>query len=180
MSTDDLAALVAEAENLSKRIALPGTEKKNLDRWQRRLQALREVEESVSVGDLPEDEPMAEGRLSRSQVLQLASAIRTLLQQTAGGQSLTTWGELRRRLGESVLPHLHPDDQGEVLVAVDRDAPANETLLSSLIVVGDGEIHPLYRHVAFSLGRDTPFSDAALRSEWTVDVLRLRALWKHR
>ncbi|RSN91673.1 hypothetical protein DMH26_26560 [Streptomyces sp. WAC 05379] len=180
MSTDELAALVAEAESLSERIVLPDTEKKNLDKWQRRLQALRQVEESVSVGELSEHEPTAEGRLSQSQVLQLAAAVRTLLEQTARGQSLTTWGDLRRRLGESALPHLHPDDQGEILVTVDRDTPADEPLLSSLIAVGNGEIHPLYRHVAFSLGRDVPLSDAALRSEWTVDVLRLRALWKHR
>ncbi|MEU8867610.1 hypothetical protein [Streptomyces umbrinus] len=180
LSTNALAALAAEAQALSKRVALSDAEQKDLARWQQHLRARREAEKFPSVGDLSENEPAAEGRLSRSQVPQLASAVRTLLEQTARGQSLTTWGELRRRLRESVLPHLHPDDQGEILVAVDRDTPANEPLLSSLIVVGDGEIHPLYRHVAFSLGRDVPLSDAALRSEWTVDVLRLRALWKHR
>ena len=180
LSTDALAALVAEAEALSERVTLSDGEKKDLARWQQHLQTRREVEQSASAGDSSENQPSAEGRLSRPQVLQLASAIRTLLEQAARGQSLTTWGELRRRLGESVLPRLHPDDQGEVLVAVDRDTPANEPLLSSLIVVGDDEIHPLYRHVAFSLDRDVPLSDAALRSEWTVAVLRLRTLWKHR
>ncbi|MGQ5578966.1 hypothetical protein [Streptomyces sp. ECR3.8] len=180
MSTNDLAGVLVEAEALSKRIKLPSNEQAALNTWQRRLQDRRETEKAASAIAIPEDNPLAEGRLSQSQILQLASAVRTLLEQTARGQSLTTWGELRRRLGESLLPHLHPDDQGEVLVAVDRDTPATEPLLSSLIVVGDGEIHPLYRHVAFSLERDVPLSDAALRSEWMVDVLRLRTLWKHR
>lgn len=180
MSTNDLAGVLVEAEALSKRIKLPNNEQAALNTWQRRLQDRREAEKAASAIAIPEDNSLAEGRLSQSQILQLASAVRTLLEQTARGQSLTTWGELRRRLGESVLPHLHPDDQGEVLVAVDRDTPATEPLLSSLIVAGDGEIHPLYRHVAFSLDRKVPLSDAALRSEWTVDVLRLRTLWKHR
>ncbi|MBD0843501.1 competence protein CoiA family protein [Streptomyces sp. TRM68416] len=180
MSTNDLAGVLVEAEALSKRIKLPNNEQAALNTWQRRLQDRREAEKAASAIAIPEDNSLAEGRLSQSQILQLASGVRTLLEQTARGQSLTTWGELRRRLGESVLPHLHPDDQGEVLVAVDRDTPATEPLLSSLIVAGDGEIHPLYRHVAFSLDRKVPLSDAALRSEWTVDVLRLRTLWKHR
>ncbi|MGI5357453.1 competence protein CoiA family protein [Streptomyces sp. CA-252508] len=180
MSTNDLAGVLVEAEALSKRIKLPNNEQAALNTWQRRLQDRREAEKAASAIAIPEDNSLVEGRLSQSQILQLASNVRTLLEQAARGQSLTTWGELRRRLGESVLPHLHPDDQGEVLVAVDRDTPATEPLLSSLIVVGDGEIHPLYRHVAFSLDRKVPLSDAALRSEWTVDVLRLRTLWKHR
>lgn len=179
-STDGLATLVAEAEALSERVALPDTDEQVLARWQQHLQARREAERLTSADDPSKDKPVAEGRISRSQVLVVAAAVRSLLEQTARGQSLTTWGELRRRLGESVLPHLHPDDQGEVLVAVDRDTPADEPLLSSLIVVGDGEIHALYRPVAFSLDRDVPLADAALRSEWTVDVLRLRTLWKHR
>ncbi|MEU4506931.1 competence protein CoiA family protein [Streptomyces sp. NPDC024089] len=180
MSADVLSALIAEAEALSKRVTLSDTEQKALTRARQHLQALRDAEKTTPSGDLPHSEPGAEGRLSREQVFQMASAVRAVLEQTARGQALTTWGELRRRLGEGVLPHLHPDDQGEVLVAVERDTPADEPLLSSLIVVGGGEIHPLYRHVAFSLGRDVPLSDVALRSEWTVDVLRLRALWKHR
>ncbi|MFE6091638.1 competence protein CoiA family protein [Streptomyces massasporeus] len=180
ITTDGLAALVAEAEALSERVALPNTDQKGLARWQQHLQARREAEQLTSADDPSKDKPVAEGRLSRSQVLVVAAAVRSLLEQTARSQSLTTWGDLRRRLGEDVLPRLHPDDQGEVLVAVDHATPADEPLLSSLIVVGDDEIHPLFRHVAFSLDRDVPLSDAALRSEWTVDVLRLRALWKHR
>ncbi|MBV1938743.1 hypothetical protein KUF83_19560 [Streptomyces sp. BV286] len=180
LSVDALAALATEAEALSARVTLSDTEQKDLARWQQHLKARREAERPASAGDLSANEPTSEGRLSQSQVLQLASAVRILLEQTARGQSLTTWGDLRRRLGESALPRLHPDDQGEVLVAIDHGTPADEPLLSSLIIVGDGELHPLYRHVAFSLGREVPRSDAALRSEWTVDVLRLRALWKHR
>ncbi|WPW29439.1 hypothetical protein P6B95_20020 [Streptomyces atratus] len=180
MSADVLSALMAEAEDLSKRVTLSDTEQEALTRARQHLQALRDAEKTTPSGDLPHSEPGAEGRLSREQVFQMASAVRAVLEQTARGQALTTWGELRRRLGESVLPHLHPDDQGEVLVAVELDTPADEPLLSSLIVVGGGEIHPLCRNVAFSLGRDVPLSDVALRSEWAVDVLRLRALWKHR
>ncbi|MFE9974618.1 competence protein CoiA family protein [Streptomyces hirsutus] len=180
LSTDGLAALVAEAEALSERATLSHSEQKDLAKWQQHLQTRREAERFASADEPTKDELVAEGRLSRSQILNLASVVRPLLEQTARGRSLTTWGDLRRRLGEGTLPRLHPDDQGEVLVAVDRDTPADEPLLSSLIVVGDGEVHPLYRHVAFSLDRGVPPSDAALRSEWAVDVLRLRALWKHR
>lgn len=42
-----------------------------------------------------------------------------------------TWGDLRRRMGGE-LPRLHPDDQGEVLVLVDLETPADEPLLTAL------------------------------------------------
>ncbi|MBV9024811.1 MAG: hypothetical protein JO362_13725, partial [Streptomycetaceae bacterium] len=77
-------------------------------------------------------------------------------------------------------PRLHPDDQGEVLVRVDRATPAGEPLLSALVTAADHAMHPLYRHVAFSLDRPVPLSDAELRAEWAMDVLRLHHAWRYR
>jgi len=78
------------------------------------------------------------------------------------------------------LPHLHPDDQGEVLVLADADTPMSEPLLSALVTTNNGELHPLYRHVAYSLGQELPVSQDKLRGQWQLDVLRLYGLWKHR
>lgn len=79
LSTDALAALVAEAEALSDRVTLSDGEKKDLARWQRHLQTRREAEQSASAGDPSENEHVGEARLPQSQILQLASAVRTLL-----------------------------------------------------------------------------------------------------
>lgn len=77
------------------------------------------------------------------------------------------------------LPHLRPDDQGELLVAVDRETPADEPLLSTLITSADSSLHWLYRHVHFSLGRER-IPDSELEAHWATEVLRLRQIWRHR
>ncbi|WP_331742847.1 hypothetical protein OG239_42560 (plasmid) [Streptomyces sp. NBC_00868] len=118
-------------------------------------------------------------RLSVTELERLAVAVRGVLQDTARDQSTTSWTMLRHRVGPS-LPHLHPDDQGEVLVRVDGQTPVNEPLLSTLIAVGEKVMHPLYRHVAFSLDREVPTEERHLRELWTMDVLRLHQLWRHR
>ncbi|MEU0332872.1 hypothetical protein [Streptomyces sp. NPDC006193] len=98
IGTDGLAALLAEAEALSERVTLSDSARKDLARWQHHLQARREAEQLASGNDPSKGEPIAEGRLSRSQILHLASVVRPVLKQTARGQSLTTWSDLRRRL----------------------------------------------------------------------------------
>lgn len=40
------------------------------------------------------------------------------------------------------LPHLHPNDQGQVLVLADADTPADEPLLSALFTTNNGNLHP--------------------------------------
>ncbi|WP_328723483.1 hypothetical protein OHT52_30935 [Streptomyces sp. NBC_00247] len=79
----------------------------------------------------------------------------------------------------AALPPLVADDQGELLVSVDRETPANESLLSTLIASGDTSLHWLYRHVRFSLGRDL-IPDEELESHWAAEVLRLRQVWRYR
>jgi hypothetical protein len=84
----------------------------------------------------------------------LATAAREIFADAArSGGRLLTWGDLRLRMGGG-LPYLQPDDQGELLVAVDRETPADEPLPSTLVTSTDTSLHWLYRHVRFSLGRE--------------------------
>lgn len=63
---------------------------------------------------------------------------------------------------------------------MDRTTAADEPLLSALITIGDRGIHPLYRQVAHTLGRELPLPEHGLQSRWQMDVLRLHTLWRHR
>ncbi|GAA2463360.1 hypothetical protein [Streptomyces macrosporus] len=80
---------------------------------------------------------------------------------------------------DGALPYLHPDDQRESLVAVDRDTPADEPLLSALVAGADLSPHGLYRHIRYSLGRRR-VPDASLAMHWKMDVFRLHQLWRYR
>ena len=77
------------------------------------------------------------------------------------------------------LPHLHPDDQGEVLVMVDRDTPAEEPLLSALVAGADLSPHGLYRHIRHSLGRRR-VPDSSLEMHWRMEIFQLYQVWRHR
>lgn len=182
--------------------ALPDGLQTIFDTCSRRL-AQRQSSESVVVGgsaltprptsasppsSAPVATPMApsaestsayQPRLPVAELADIARAVRTVLENVARQQSTITWSGLRQRLDRQ-LPHLHPDDQGEVLVMVDRDTPSGEPLLSALITVGDRHVHPVYRHVSYSLGRELPRPENGLESQWQMDVLRLHALWRHR
>ncbi|WP_344023587.1 hypothetical protein [Streptomyces luteireticuli] len=127
-----------------------------------------------ATGTSPETE-----RLTSEQIGELGARIKGFLAQTAMAGATITWSTIRHRLGDS-LPWLPPEDQGELLVRADEATPADEPLLSALIVVGDHVMHPLYRHVAFSLEREVPESDEELQQRWAMDVLKLHALWRHR
>ncbi|MEU0406238.1 competence protein CoiA family protein [Streptomyces griseorubiginosus] len=127
----------------------------------------------------PDDTTDHDSRPSKEKLSELAAVVRAALEDAAHGGTTTTWSAIRHRPGVD-LPHLHPDDQEEVLVLADVDTPASEPLLSALITTNSGELHPLYRHVAYSLGRDLPVSEDELHSQWQLDVLRLYGLWKHR
>ncbi|MBL3671260.1 hypothetical protein JL475_36170 [Streptomyces sp. M2CJ-2] len=88
------------------------------------------------------------------------------------------WGDLRLRAGGQ-LPSLHPDDQVALLVAVDRDTPADEPLLSTLVDNSVAAPHRLYRQVRLGLGRE-PVPDTELETHRAMEVLRLRQLWRYR
>ncbi|MEU9346446.1 competence protein CoiA family protein [Streptomyces sp. NPDC048278] len=127
----------------------------------------------------PDHETDHESRPSREKLSELAALVRAALEDAAHGGTTTTWSAIRHRPGVE-LPHLHPDDQGEILVLADADTPMSEPLLSALVTTNIGELHPLYRHVAYSLGRDLPVSQDELHAQWQLDVQRLYGLWKHR
>ncbi|OSP44593.1 hypothetical protein B7767_04140 [Streptomyces sp. 13-12-16] len=122
-----------------------------------------------------EDVPRPDDR----KLAEIAAVVRSVLEDSARARTTVTWSVIRHRLSVE-LPHLHPDDQGQVLVLADADTPADEPLLSTLVTTNNGDLHPLYRHVAYSLGRETPSRQDELHTRWQMDVLRLHSLWKHR
>ncbi|MEU9488098.1 hypothetical protein AB0D83_31445 [Streptomyces decoyicus] len=134
---------------------------------------------ATAAGPSAESTAADQPRLPETELAEIACALRKVLEDVARHQSTITWSGLRQRLDRQ-LPQLHPDDQGEVLVMVDRNTPSDEPLLSALITMGDRHIHPLYRHVGYSLGRQLPRPENGLQSQWHMDVLRLHSLWRHR
>ncbi|MFF4557894.1 hypothetical protein [Streptomyces sp. NPDC001422] len=192
-SLDDLRRALGEIGQLRRRLAEPlsSSDEGAVKRWRGRLTYRERTErkhpQQTAVAptapapgkkDARAHLPRV-GHLPLETIDKLAAAARQVLadQARAGGR-LLTWGELRHRMG-GALPHLHPDDQGELLVAVDRETPADEPLLSTLIASADISLHWLYRHVRFSLGRER-VPDTELEAHWATEVLRLRQLWRHR
>jgi hypothetical protein len=178
-SADDLASTLDEIRGLRRRLSqpLPAAEDREVKRWRRQLKDQQPVRRGQQAGGA--SEPQHNERLPIETIKRLAPGVRKILIDAArSGGRLMTWGDLRRQMGGG-LPHLHPDDQGELLVAVDRDTQADEPLLSTLIVSGDTSLHWLYRHIRFSLGRERiPTSE--LEGHWAAEVLRLRQIWRFR
>ncbi|WMX49141.1 hypothetical protein [Streptomyces roseicoloratus] len=133
---------------------------------------------SGTVPSTPAPETGEAPRPAGTKLSELAAVVRSLLEDTARNRAVLTWSAIRHRLNVE-LPHLHPDDQGQVLVLADADTPADEPLLSALVTTNQGDLHPLYRHVAYSLGRETPSGQDELHARWQLDVLRLYGIWKH-
>ncbi|CAL9541767.1 hypothetical protein SUDANB120_04260 [Streptomyces sp. enrichment culture] len=146
-----------------------------------RLAALLAVPSgSIPATSAPEAEEAEEAaRPAGPKLSELASLVRSLLEEAARNRAVLSWSAIRHRLNVE-LPHLHADDQGQVLVLADADTPADEPLLSALVTTNQGGLHPLYRHVAYSLGRETPSGQDDLHAAWQLDVLRLYGIWKHR
>ncbi|MFF3084544.1 competence protein CoiA family protein [Streptomyces nojiriensis] len=146
--------------------------------------AYRACEERLAVpsgGDASTPDPEAEDapRPDEAKLSELASVVRSLLEDTARDQATLTWSAIRHRLRVE-LPHLHADDQGQVLLLADVNTPADEPLLSALVTTNNGALHPLYRHVTLSLDREMPSQQDEFHARWQMDVLRLHGLWKHR
>ncbi|MEW2255870.1 competence protein CoiA family protein [Streptomyces sp. NPDC047869] len=187
LTTAELASALEEIDRLRRRRSkdLPKSERQALVRWHNNLRHRRQVEGSGDAG-LPIDRvthpadggDRAPGKLPMDVLRPLAVRVRAVLQDVARAGTTVTWGDLRRRLGGE-LPHLHPDDQGEILVMVDGDTPANEPLLSALVAGADLSPHGLYRHLRHSLGRER-VPDVSLEMHWRMDVFRLHQLWRHR
>lgn len=192
-SVDELAEALDEIGRLRRQLteSLPVSEDREVKRWRRRLRELRHTQHerstpatvtappSASLGQADDTADLRNAdRLPTETIDKLAVAAREILTDAARSGRLLTWRDLRQRMGGG-LPHLHPDDQGELLVAVDRETPAAEPLLSTLITSTDSSLHWLYRHVRFSLGRER-IPDSELEAHWATEVLRLRQIWRHR
>lgn len=108
----------------------------------------------------------------------LADRVRTVLQDVARAGTTITWEGLRHRVGGDTSP-LHPRHQGEILMMADRDTPADEPLLSTLVAGADLSPDGLYPHIRHSLGRKR-VPDPSIEMHWRMDVLRLHQLWRHR
>ncbi|MFE5894861.1 hypothetical protein ACFQ6E_38860 [Streptomyces sp. NPDC056462] len=118
-------------------------------------------------------------RLSEEKVAEVAGAVRGALKKAARERATTSWSRLRRQLG-SALPHLHVDDQVEVLARVDATTPADEPLLTALLATTDTSAPSLYERAAKRLGRDVARDTQVARSQWQTDVLHLHQLYRYK
>ncbi|MFE9169014.1 hypothetical protein ACFYNZ_05705 [Streptomyces kebangsaanensis] len=181
LTADELVSALEEVDRLRHRLSspLPEAEKKQLGRWRgnlrHRLQAKENNADNLST---PPEDGRTASRLDATVIRSLADRVRTVLEDAARAGTTITWGELRRRM-EGALPYLHPDDQGEILVAVDRNTPADEPLLSALVAGSDLSPHGLYRHIRYSLGRPR-VPDVSLEMHWRMEVFQVYQLWRHR
>ncbi|WP_326790469.1 hypothetical protein [Streptomyces sp. NBC_00151] len=185
---------VRELQN-SASMALPVDEEERLVRWHTHLRQRMAEEQGAPpaaashawADDAPRSDhgaranqaPPQPGRLSREAVERLAGPARDVLMDAArSGRSVLTWSDLRALMQEP-LPHLHPDDLGELLVAVDRSTPQNEPLLTTLMASAEASQHWLYPHVRHSLDRPR-IAEEELSAHWAREVLKLRQLWRYR
>ncbi|MEU5255137.1 hypothetical protein [Streptomyces longwoodensis] len=191
LAREELAASLEEISSLRRQMdrRLPVLEEVQVKRWKRQLKARTSsashraapyaADPVTAVPALKATAPSPPGRLPIETIDKLAAIAREVLKDAArSGGSLLTWGDLRLRMAGG-LPHLHRDDQGELLVAVDRDTPVGEPLLSTLVASSDASLHWLYRHVRFSLGRER-IPEPDLPAHWATEVLRLRQSWRYR
>ncbi|MEU1457233.1 hypothetical protein [Streptomyces avermitilis] len=197
MPTSEIQLVLDTVRELqdSASVSLPLDEEERLTRWSTHMrQRMAEDQGTPPPAAVParaDDEPRSDhrtsatqtppqpGRLSREAVERLAGPARDVLMDAArSGRSILTWGDLRARMKEP-LPHLHPDDMGELLVAVDRSTPQGEPLLTTLIASAEASQHWLYPHVRYSLDRPR-IAEEELTAHWAREVLKLRQLWRYR
>ncbi|WP_431969121.1 hypothetical protein [Actinacidiphila sp. bgisy160] len=113
--------------------------------------------------------------LPLGQLLEIASQVRPVLTRIARDRALVTWSDLRQRIHG--LPRLSLENQAAVLVLVDQDSDGDEPLLSALVTVGNGQMHPHFPVIVEFLGR----GDAKqVRTAWSSEVLKVRQWWRHR
>ncbi|MGD3112347.1 hypothetical protein [Streptomyces sp. YGL11-2] len=119
-------------------------------------------------------------RLPSNVVADVAAAAKGALKKTARGRATTSCSRLRTQFG-SALQALHPEDQFEVLLRVEtllrfeKQARAEEPLLSSLTAANDTCNPQLYQQLLDRLGRDR-----AEPGWWQTEALRLHQIWRHR
>ncbi|MGV9559378.1 hypothetical protein [Streptomyces sp. NPDC003522] len=187
LTTVELASALERVDELRRCFSgpLPEAEGKALGRWRRDLRRRRQAEESGDAGfpvgtttDPAEGGDRTTARLAKDAFGPFSDRVRIVLQDAARTGTTVTWGDLRRRMGNT-LPYLHPDDQKQLLVMVDHDTPAGEPPLSVLVAGADLSPHGLYPQIRQRLGRRR-VPDASLEMHWRMDVFRLHQLWRHR
>ncbi|XIG72429.1 hypothetical protein C1N81_02705 (plasmid) [Streptomyces sp. SGAir0957] len=109
---------------------------------------------------------------------EIATQLRSHLEQVAHAGATTTWPTIRRRLPG--LPRLHRDDESVVLWLVDEERRDSEPLLAALVTVGDRQMHPRFPAIAEQLGLSTGRTPAQQRAAWGYEVLRAHQHWRHR
>ncbi|TQL19500.1 hypothetical protein FBY37_1420 [Streptomyces sp. SLBN-134] len=188
--TQDLQRLLDEIGKHRDQLARPlsAVETKLVERWQSRLEDRRSVERSAEAAAASRNtsarvgriaEPSQDDRMPAERIDKLARTVRDILTELARADGTPlSWGDLRLRAGAQ-FPLLHPDDQVALLVAVDRDTPADEPLLSTLVDSSVAAPHRLYRQARVALGRE-PVPDTELETHRAMEALRLRQLWRYR
>ncbi|WP_424892167.1 hypothetical protein [Streptomyces sp. XH2] len=109
---------------------------------------------------------------------EIATQLRSFLEQVAQAGTMTSWPAIRKRL--PALPRLHRDDESVVLWLVDEERRDGEPLLAALVTVGDRQMHPRFPAIAEQLGLSTGQTPAQQRAAWGVEVLRAHQHWRHR
>ncbi|MFD8194688.1 hypothetical protein [Streptomyces wuyuanensis] len=101
------------------------------------------------------------------------------VRKAAREQTLPSWAKLRDQLG-SALPRMRHAEQVEVLYLADRDTPADEPMLSTVLAVSDPSVLPAFRQAATRLGLELPDDPQDLRDVLDADLERLHTLWRLR
>lgn len=187
-STDALGHTLHQIRQLRRELAapLPTTEARTVQRWESRQRHRQRVEHrkdsATAASSAPERRAKDTAarrhaeRLPGETLDKLATGVREILEETARiGGGLVTWEDLRLRMA-GALPFLHPDDQRELLLAVDAETPAGSPLLCTLITSSGPSPHRLYLQVRSGLGR-RHIPDAELAAHRANELRRLQQTW---
>ncbi|MFB7211039.1 hypothetical protein [Streptomyces sp. NPDC056255] len=132
----------------------------------------------MGTGAQPTARAASPALLGTGRLWEIATELRPVLEQTARAGGTITWSSIRKRL--PALPRLHRDDESILLWLVDEDRQKDEPLLSSLVTVGDRQMHPQFPQIADQLGLSTGRNQGEQRTTWSYEVLKVHQHWRHR
>ncbi|MFC8495618.1 hypothetical protein ACFUJU_33440 [Streptomyces sp. NPDC057235] len=136
-------------------------------------------EERAERAAVAEQAAIEQARQARAEkVKALALAVRGALKKAARENRLTTWSELRDKIGLRQLGHLDREDKLALLALVEADTAPGEPLWSALLVQdGDSAGLSLYRDICRLLGRPLPVDAPALADQLHTEHHRLHHPW---
>lgn len=102
-----------------------------------------------------------------------AASMRSVLTAIARSGSAISTLKYGRTLAED-LHRLHPEDQVQVLMAIEDSTRSKEPLLCSVLALADTASPHLYRDLASRLGRQVPAGTSEADEHWQAEVLRLQ------